>query len=438
LGRRIQETVNSVTTDLYYSTNWQVLEEREGTLVRSRHVWSPVYIDAMVLRDRDGNGDGTLEERLWVQQDANFNVTALLDNSGNVVERYVYDAYGAVTILTSGWGSRIGSSYNWVHLFQGGRHDSGLGLSLFRERVLLVSLGRWLQVDPKGFDAGDVNLYRHLANMPGNALDPMGTDLIFLLQTYWPGKEKPWRWGHAAILIGPLGKEDRYEWFSFGLGEPLVNDGFTEFGFWTSKDNLTRAVFANMNDARTFLLRDNYTHYARFRTDRMQDLEARKAIWKNFHGSDYSLRDHHCGHAAGLGLQSAFPDIRQPVRLGMNTYYYANVLLKSEHLTDWGELADMSDKYRPLDREEVNKWIKDMGFTEKISGKLADWYAAWRQPPRTYHPGPPKPLPSVDETKPMYVIPFKFSFEDFGRGLNSLFFDPRRAVDPLYPLMPRE
>jgi hypothetical protein len=35
LSRRIQETVNSVTTNLYYSTNWQVLEERRrhvGTL----------------------------------------------------------------------------------------------------------------------------------------------------------------------------------------------------------------------------------------------------------------------------------------------------------------------------------------------------------------------------------------------------------------------
>jgi hypothetical protein len=29
-----------------------------------------------------------LDERLWVVQDANFNVTALLDDSGEVVERY--------------------------------------------------------------------------------------------------------------------------------------------------------------------------------------------------------------------------------------------------------------------------------------------------------------------------------------------------------------
>jgi hypothetical protein len=35
-----------------------------------------------------------LDERLWVQQDGNWNVTALLDNTGAVVERFLYDPYG--------------------------------------------------------------------------------------------------------------------------------------------------------------------------------------------------------------------------------------------------------------------------------------------------------------------------------------------------------
>jgi hypothetical protein len=48
-------------------------------------------VDALVLRDRDTGGDPELDERLYVQQDANFNVTALVDTAGNVVERYVYD-----------------------------------------------------------------------------------------------------------------------------------------------------------------------------------------------------------------------------------------------------------------------------------------------------------------------------------------------------------
>ena len=69
-------------------------------------------MDALVLRDRDSNGDGTLEERLWVVQDANYNVTAIFDNAGNVVERYIYDPLGQVTVLDADWTERpSGSQY---------------------------------------------------------------------------------------------------------------------------------------------------------------------------------------------------------------------------------------------------------------------------------------------------------------------------------------
>jgi YD repeat-containing protein len=113
LDRRVQEIANGVTTDLYYSAAWQVLEERVGGQTTVQYVWSPVYVDALVLRDRDSDADGTLEERLWVVQDANWNVTALIDNTGAVVERYVYDPFGSVTVLDGEWNERsTGSEYD--------------------------------------------------------------------------------------------------------------------------------------------------------------------------------------------------------------------------------------------------------------------------------------------------------------------------------------
>ena len=81
---------SGTATDLYYSDQWQVLEEQVSGAAKINYVWSPIYVDALVLRDRD-TGGGTLSERLWVQQDANWNVTALVNSSGTVVERYVYD-----------------------------------------------------------------------------------------------------------------------------------------------------------------------------------------------------------------------------------------------------------------------------------------------------------------------------------------------------------
>ena len=71
-----------------------MLAERVSSQTTVQYVWSPVYVDALILRDRDSDGDGTLDERLWVVQDANFNVTAVVDDSGEVVERYIYDPFG--------------------------------------------------------------------------------------------------------------------------------------------------------------------------------------------------------------------------------------------------------------------------------------------------------------------------------------------------------
>ena len=87
LSRRISENGR----DLYYSANWQVIEERQGSQLLAQNVWSLAYIDAMICRDQDSNSDGTLDQRLYVQQDANFNVRSITDVAGAVLERYEYD-----------------------------------------------------------------------------------------------------------------------------------------------------------------------------------------------------------------------------------------------------------------------------------------------------------------------------------------------------------
>jgi len=108
---RVRETRSGTTTDLYYSSQWQVLEESVSGTAKISYVWSPVYVDAMIARDRDSDGNGSLDERLYVVHDANFNVVALLDTSGAVVERFAYDAFGVFSVLTPAWGSRGSSSY---------------------------------------------------------------------------------------------------------------------------------------------------------------------------------------------------------------------------------------------------------------------------------------------------------------------------------------
>ncbi|AGA25728.1 RHS repeat-associated core domain-containing protein [Singulisphaera acidiphila] len=167
LGRRISGD-NGTVVHLYYSAQWQMLEERISGVAVAQNVWSPTYVDALVLRDRDviSGLDGILEERLYVQQDANWNVTAITDRTGAVVERYIYDPYGQVNVLASNWSSRGTSAYGWVYLHQGGRYDAGSELYSFRHRDYSSMLGRWTSQDPIRFAAGDVNLYRYVNNSP--------------------------------------------------------------------------------------------------------------------------------------------------------------------------------------------------------------------------------------------------------------------------------
>lgn len=175
LGRSVAETASGTTTDFYFSRQWQVLEEAVSGSTTKRYVWSPVYVDAMILRDRATTTPGTLDERLWVIQDANFNVTALVNTSGIVVERYAYDPYGIATVMNASWTVIGSSAYSWDYLRQGGRLDRVAGLYSFRNRDYSATLGRWVTMDPVGYQAGDgLNLYLALANNTISYTDPSG------------------------------------------------------------------------------------------------------------------------------------------------------------------------------------------------------------------------------------------------------------------------
>jgi RHS repeat-associated protein len=220
-GLNRQVTVNAGTlTVLYYSSQWQVLEEQTGGVTQVQYVWSPVYVAALIERDRGS-------ERLYAQQDANWNITALANVTGTVVERYAYDPYGQVTYLTSGWGTLSGSGYAWVYNFQGMQFDGSSGLYEAERRWYSPALARWMSLDPLGFAAGDDNLYRAMFDDPVHFTDPTGLDV----NVFWvegaqtdPGTPKKWERGNHLEkgVIDPLklvfaGAKDVH-WFGYKTG----------------------------------------------------------------------------------------------------------------------------------------------------------------------------------------------------------------------------
>jgi RHS repeat-associated protein len=95
-----------------------------------------------------------------------------------VIENYRYDAFGAPSIYNSSGTQISPSAYSNGFLFTGREYASSFGFYEYRARAYHPGLGRFMSEDPKGFDAGDYNLFRYCHNDPEDLTDPMGLDLV--------------------------------------------------------------------------------------------------------------------------------------------------------------------------------------------------------------------------------------------------------------------
>lgn len=113
----------------YFHDGSHVIEERVSGVAKVQYVWSP---DGQVIlqdRDTDGSastGPGGLEERRYALTDEAGSVVAITNDSGHIVERYVYDNNGSVEGLDADWeplgGSvSIASRAGWVYFWHGNR-----------------------------------------------------------------------------------------------------------------------------------------------------------------------------------------------------------------------------------------------------------------------------------------------------------------------------
>jgi RHS repeat-associated protein len=187
LNRRIQISESNSLTDSYYSSSDQGLENYQSSTVTFIAVWSPVYVNALVY-----SAKGNPLQRYYALQDANWNTTAWVVD-GTVVEREAYDPFGAVTVLSPGWGVQS-SPLHLASGFQGMGYDWLVSLNFADNRVYDPALMRWLQTDPLGLNAGD-NGYEMEGNDPTNLVDPSG-----LWPYKWPW-EKDASWSFEGSLI---------------------------------------------------------------------------------------------------------------------------------------------------------------------------------------------------------------------------------------------
>jgi RHS repeat-associated protein len=191
-GRRITETSGNTTTDIYFTNQWQDIEERQGGAATRQNVWGEGYVNQLVERD-DSSASGNLGitgsglgERLYAQQDANWSVTGLIDTSGTVVERISYSPYGTATFFTADW-LPSSNACNQDILFQGGVFESSTGNYNFQHRDENPQTGTWDEPDPASYINSN-DLYEYTDDNPGISTDANGLKLTLI--NVEPGKEE--------------------------------------------------------------------------------------------------------------------------------------------------------------------------------------------------------------------------------------------------------
>ena len=104
MGRVVGRTLNpgqaGEVSQFFVYDNDRIVQELDGNGILVAAWDYGVYIDELLAMHRDTNGDGVLDTTYYYLQDDLYNVIGLTDASGNVLERYAYEDYGAPSFYT--------------------------------------------------------------------------------------------------------------------------------------------------------------------------------------------------------------------------------------------------------------------------------------------------------------------------------------------------
>ena len=193
LDRRMSKTASNVTTRFLHAGSDEIAEYSSAGVLLRRYVPGPGVDERAVLIDSSLVTPPASALR-FPHTDRLGSVVSVTDSTGNVSERFAYDAFGRSNSAMSGYPYR----------FTGQRLDSETGLMFYKARVYSQSLGRFLQTDPIG-TKDDLNMYAYVGNDPVNFADPTGMcqscpqDELIGPQTYADMRSAGNRFDTAAI-----------------------------------------------------------------------------------------------------------------------------------------------------------------------------------------------------------------------------------------------
>jgi RHS repeat-associated protein len=168
-GRRVAKVVNGARREFVYDHARIIAEYDSGVAVA--HYAFGIGTDEVAIVNRGGNN-------YFYHQDGLGSVVAITDSTGNVVQRYGYDAWGNMQQNTGSFafsGSGLVNDFTYT----GREYDDESGLYYYRSRSYDPAIGRFLQKDPQQGNRDDPqteNHYSYAGNSPVNRTDPSGEE----------------------------------------------------------------------------------------------------------------------------------------------------------------------------------------------------------------------------------------------------------------------
>ena len=114
----------------------------------------------------------------FYRKDTQANIVALLDNNGNVVVKYKYDAWGNCVVDASTTNTELAilNPFRYRSYY----FDTETGFYFLKTRYYDPVIGRFMTIDDLSYLDTDsingLNLYAYCGNNPVNRIDPLGCD----------------------------------------------------------------------------------------------------------------------------------------------------------------------------------------------------------------------------------------------------------------------
>ncbi|HEX6038584.1 RHS repeat-associated core domain-containing protein [Longimicrobium sp.] len=167
LGRRVRKAGASTTEHSLYDGDDLLLDLTAAGAVAAEYLYQD-GIDRPLVMIRGGT-------RYAYAIDPQGSVLAVVDGTGNPVNRYRYSPFGAAQMVSENVVNRL--------RYAGREWDADAGMYYLRNRWYDPALQRFASQDPIGIEGG-LNLYAYADNDPVNRTDPLGFNPQVNCQAY--------------------------------------------------------------------------------------------------------------------------------------------------------------------------------------------------------------------------------------------------------------